>query len=474
MTLTDEVRETLRPFAGSKLVVAVSGGLDSVVLLDLLLHLRDDLGLKLVVAHADHGLRRASAKDAAFVRQLAAAHSLPFTETELGLETGSNEEARAREARYGWLEQVRKRRKADYIVTAHQADDQVETLFLHLTRGSGLQGLSGMQLVSGKILRPLLDIPRKTLSRYARKHKLKYRLDASNRNIKYARNRVRRQVVTSLQKINPQLVETVSQSMRVLSDEYSVIRLLSARELSQVSRTVKGPERSLDRKKLLKLDRAVRHLVWREALRALVKDVRGFNLQHLENLDDLLTRQTGALIHLPRGVTARRRYEEIVLRVGPTDGPPKSVTLNIPGRVRFGDVAVSATRVRSGMPETGVNTILVDAEAVGSALTIRPLRAGDRFQPAGMRGSKLVSDLLTDAKVSRDERSWVPIVVAPATRRSGRPRRLKNSVRGGDIVWVAGYRADRRFAVSNDSKMILLKVQTVAEREKRIVRIGRP
>ncbi len=269
---------------------------------------------------------------------------------------------------------------------------------------------------------------------------------------------MRRQVITSLQKINPQLVETVSQSMRVLSDEYGVIQLLAARELAQTSKPDKGPERALDRKKLLKLDRAVRHLVWREALRSLVKDVRGFNLQHLENLDDLLSRQTGTLIHLPRGVTARRTYDEIVLRVGPAAKPPKLTTLKVPGRVRFGDVTVSATRVRGAAPETGANAILVDAAAVGDDLKIRPLRAGDRFKPAGMRGSKLVSDLLTDAKVPRDERPWVPVVVAPASRRSGRPRRLKNSVRGGDIVWVAGYRADRRFAVVPGQQKILLKV----------------
>ncbi len=446
MELVDETRETLRPFAGSKLVVAVSGGLDSVALLDVLLRVRDDLRLKLVVAHADHGLRRGSAKDAAFVRQLAAAHSLPFVETNLGLKPGSNEEARAREARYGWLEQVRKRRKADFIVTAHQADDQVETLFLHLARGSGLQGLSGMQLVSGKLLRPLLDVPRKSLVRYVRREKLKYRLDPTNRNIKYARNRVRRQVITSLQKINPQLVETVSQSMRVLSDEYGVIQLLAARELEQVSAPVKGPERTLDRKKLLKLDRAVRHLVWREALRSLVKDVRGFTLRHLENLDDLLSRQTGILIHLPRGVTARRQYEEIVLRVGAAAETPKAVILPIPGQVKFGEVTVSATLVKRGTPATDDQAILVDREAIGPSLRVRPLRVGDRFKPAGMRGSKLVSDLLTDAKVPRDERPWVPIVTT--TRR--RPRT--------EIVWVAGHRADRRFAATDESQRVFLKV----------------
>lgn len=443
MELVDQVRETLRPFKGSKLVVAVSGGLDSVALLDILLKLREDLDLTLVVAHADHGLRRASLKDAEFVRNLAAAHSLPYAETQLKLKKASNVEARAREARYKWLEQVRKKRKADFIVTAHQADDQVETLFLHLARGSGLQGLSGMQLVTGKLMRPLLDVPRRTLTRYVRRHKLKYRRDATNRDVQFARNRIRRQVITSLQKINPQLVETVSQSMRVFSDEYGVIQLLAARELAQVSGRTTGTTRHLDRKKLLKLDRAVRHLVWREAIRELVGDLRGLTLRHLENLDELLSLQTGSLIHLPRGLTGRRQYDEVVLRIGPSATVPKAATLPIPGRVSFGEKTVTAAVIRKE-PETHPQAIIVDATAIGKTLRVRPPRAGDRFKPAGMRGSKLVSDLLTDAKVPRDERAWVPVVTT-----TKRPR---------SIVWVAGYRADRRFAAKDNTAKVLLKV----------------
>ena len=148
--LAEHVRDTLRPFAGSKLIVAVSGGLDSVALLELLLEVRDDLKLGVVVAHVDHGLRRSSAKDAAFVRDLAAAHSVPYAETRLDLNAGSNQEARARTARYRWLEQVRKRRNADYIVTAHQADDQVETLYLHqLAEDQSAAGRDGQPINAG-------------------------------------------------------------------------------------------------------------------------------------------------------------------------------------------------------------------------------------------------------------------------------------------------------------------------------------
>ncbi|MDP9211769.1 MAG: tRNA lysidine(34) synthetase TilS [bacterium] len=445
--LESGLRETLRPFAGRKLVVAVSGGLDSVTLLDLLIGLRDELGFKLIVAHADHGLRRGSAGDAKFVEALGAGHGLPFITTKLALKSGPNQEARAREARYRWLESVRKRRKADFIVTAHQADDQVETLFLHLARGTGLTGLTGMQVLSGRILRPLLHVPQKDLARYARRRKLRHRRDPSNRSVRFARNRVRHQVVRSLRKINPQLVETVSQSMRVFSSEYEVVRLLASRELTQVTTKTGEAERRLSRRKLLKLDRAVRHLVWREALRLLVGDLRGFALRHFEQLDDLLDRQTGGRAHLPRGVTALRQYDEVILRKGTQVAAPKHATLRVPGEVRFGDRTVSAKTITRARPEHTNRAAIVSAAAMGPRLTVRPPRTGDRFKPVGMRGSKLVSDLLTDAKVARDERPWVPVVVKPA----GRGRR-------GEIVWVAGYRADRRFVPKTGDKRIVLRL----------------
>ena len=449
MQLPDELRDVLQPYRGKKLVVAVSGGIDSVVLLDLLNELRPELGLDLVVAHADHGLRRGSAKDAEFAESLAHGLGLPFVSARLDLNPGANVEARAREARYRWLESVRQKRKADFVVTAHQADDQVETLFLHLARGTGMQGLSGMQTLSGKLLRPLLATPRSQVVRYARRRKLKFRRDPTNRNVKYARNRIRHQVIRSLQKINPQLVETVSQSMRVFSNEYEVARMLAARELAQVTVSVGGTGRKLRRAKLMKMDRGLRHLVWREALRQLAGDLRGFALRHLEQLDDLLHRQTGSCAHLPRGVTAVRQYDALVLRIGPPTEPPKRTVLTVPGEATFGDRTVSAQAATRARPESSGSAVVVDAEAVGDKLIVRPPRAGDRFKPVGMRGSKLVSDLLTDAKVPRDERPWVPVVVSPPGK--GRGRRQQ-------IVWVAGYRADQRFAPQRGGKRVVLRI----------------
>lgn len=439
--LVDQLRDTLVPYRGSRLVVAVSGGLDSVVLLDLLLQVRDELALELVVAHVDHGLRRGSAKHAKFVAKLAAGYGLPFHVTELDLPAAGNTEAVARDARYEWLEKIRIREKAAYVVTAHQADDQVETLLLHLARGSGLAGMAGMQMETGKLLRPLLEVPRKTLTRYARRRKLAYRLDPTNRNVRLARNRVRRQIITSLQKINPQLVETVTQSMRVFSDDYQVLQSLAQTELKKTTRSSGQGRLELDAARLKRLKRGLRHVVWREAVRNMLGNLTGFKLRNMENLDDLLNKQAGSRIHLPQALVVHRRSTSMMFKIDHDTALPSPGILPVPGTFKFADVVLSATD--GGGTTSSNNEIIVDAELIEKELEVRPPKSGDRFKPVGMRGSKLISDLLTDAKVPRDERPWVPVVTTKV----------------GDIVWVAGYRADRRFVAQEGHPDLRLSIK---------------
>ncbi len=425
----------LTPYRGKKLVIAVSGGLDSVALLDLLLRLREELGLRLVVAHANHGRRR-STKDAVFVEKLARGYGLDFVTTELSPETGRGAAARIGEARYRWLEQVRKRQQADHIVTAHQADDQVEALFLNLATGSDLAGLTDMQVETGYVMRPLLRIPRRRLSRYVRRRGLAYRSEATNRSVRLARKRVRHQLITSLQRINPQLVETVSQSMRVFDEEYEVLRHLAEQELDRVTERRAKKSWTFSIKRLAGLKKSVRHLVWREAIRRFHGDLHGFRLPHFENLDDLLKKKAVTRIHLPHGLVASR--DDLVIRLvyGAASEPPKPVTLPVPGRVTFGDIVVEA---RGGRAKGDVTV----AARVGNELVVRPPKARDRFKPVGLRGTKLVSDFLLEAKVPRDERPWVPVVTTPE----------------GEIVWVAGHRADRRFVPEKGERVVRLSLK---------------
>ncbi len=427
------VGENLEPYHDKRLLVAVSGGVDSVALLDMLLRLRAALNLELVVAHFDHGWRSSSAKDAEFVKKLAKDYSLPFV-SKRARPSKKRSEDEARKARYTWLEEARLRKKADYIVTAHQADDQVETLLLHLSRGSGLAGLRGMDVENGKLIRPLLPIPRREIAKYVRKHKLKYRLDPTNRSLRYARNRIRHVVIKSLQKINPQLIETVSQSMEVFSDEYLLLRHIAREAFERVAENREG-EVSLSVRRLNAESRALRHLVWREAFETLQGNLVGFHLRHVEDLDALLARAPGSQLHLPHGIVAVHEYGTVRLHRGEPIAPPSKQTLTIPGHIRFGDIEIGADR-----KEAPAESIRIDSRLIGDRLIVRSPKVGDRFKPSGMRGSKLISDLLTDQKVPRAERPFVPIITTEA----------------GDIVWVAGFRADRRFAADSTQAHVTL------------------
>ena len=425
-----KLKEILEPYRGERLVVAVSGGVDSVALLDLLDRLKDELQLTLFVAHADHGLRADSASDEQFVRKLVVGYKLPYRHARLKLPKAGNTEAAAREARYAWLEKIRQQTKAAFVVTAHHANDQVETLFLHLARGSGLTGLVGMPEVQGHVLRPLLHIPRREIEAYAKQRNLTYRTDPTNQDLSLARNRIRRQVVPSLEKINPRLVETVSQSMGVLGIEHEALRELAETELANATTDHGKDWVELDVSYLDEASTAIRYLIWRAASRQLFGHLQGWRLVNVADLENLLNLQAGRSLHLPRGLRAYRRAGSIMLKKGGPPTEPGQTTLPLPGVAVFGHQTVTATQRKADAASAGVFT--VDRSKMEGELVVRSPRRGDRFQPVGMAGSKLVSDMLAEAKVPREERPFVPVVTTSKQ----------------EVVWVAGYRGDRRFTAA--------------------------
>lgn len=194
------------------LIVAVSGGSDSVALLHLLLA---EGFSGLIVAHLDHGLRSNSGPDAKFVKQLTKQSGARFVSKKLNVAKFAkkhqlNLEDAGRQARYDFFRTLKKKFRADYIVTAHHADDQVETILMNIIRGCGLDGLSGMQEIDGDLWRPLLRVSKKDLMKYCRAHKLSFVEDSTNDDLQYRRNFLRKKVIPSLMKLNPQLQKTMT------------------------------------------------------------------------------------------------------------------------------------------------------------------------------------------------------------------------------------------------------------------------
>jgi len=230
----DQLRKHIAPPA--KLLVAVSGGVDSVVLA----HLIKSLQYPLVIGHVDHRIRAGSHRDAAFVRRLAARWHIPFRLSRIHVPSrarasGMGLEEAAREARYAALRKIAESEGCNAVLTAHSADDQAETVLMHFLRGTGLTGLAGMapaRQLSGKcrLIRPLLDVPRKEIENYGRKHGLAYRNDSSNRNRKFFRNRIRLDVIPELESIVPGLRERLVQ----MADVFRAEEDFSARQMTRI------------------------------------------------------------------------------------------------------------------------------------------------------------------------------------------------------------------------------------------------
>lgn len=232
------VRAGVRP--ADVVVAAVSGGPDSMVLLSLLEQIYFGRERKLVVAHINHGLRKAAEEEERLVADYAKKHKLQFVSRKISLggELAGIEE-RARELRYATLQEIACAHKARWVITAHTADDQVETVIANWLRGSGVRGLGGMHLVAGNIIRPMLNIQKQKLLDYAKKHKLQYAIDESNANLQFTRNRIRHQLLPSLRKFNPQIDSQLwsnSQVWRQVDEALTELARIYLRRVGKVTK----------------------------------------------------------------------------------------------------------------------------------------------------------------------------------------------------------------------------------------------
>ncbi|HMR72589.1 MAG TPA: tRNA lysidine(34) synthetase TilS [Candidatus Saccharibacteria bacterium] len=277
-----------------KYIVAVSGGIDSVALLHML---RQHMSHEIVVAHVDHGIRPESGGDARFVEQLAQDYGLRFETTQLGLGANASE-AVARQARYEWLERVRTTHGAQSIITAHHQDDVLETIILNLMRGTGWRGLASLRSTDGRY-RPLLHIPKATLTRYAIDHQLEWREDATNHNTRYTRNYIRHMIV-------PQLSTQTRQQLLELARHQSSIRQRIEDDVAQTTADYKD-EIGLSRYQLIMTPDSVALEVLRHATNG-VEPVQLRRLLHFARIG-----RQGAILQLGNGKTALLTRQRLIV-----------------------------------------------------------------------------------------------------------------------------------------------------------------
>ena len=443
---------------GDRIVVAVSGGPDSLCLLHLLNKFSGSMSLDLVVAHMNHGMRPEADDEADLVQDLAAAFSLPFYKkkesvVKFAAEKNLSVEEAGRDLRYRFLQEVALRSAAAKIAVGHHRDDQAETVLFNLLRGAGPDGLAGMlpcrSLGKTKLIRPLLNLSRRETEAYCRENGLKPALDPTNRQTGYTRNRIRLELLPHLEeKYNPRVKEALARLSSLAAEDRRYLRDQTARALKFVSRA-QGNRMIISKDRLNILPQALRS---RAARLALERYAMGGQVEwtHVQSLLSL-AKETGADREIALPGKAKLYSARKLLVIAEKKDLPEAFIgeklLRVPGRTALpgggwieAQICSLPELSRPLSPKQGC----LDYDQLPAALAVRGRWPGARFYPQGAAGGKKLKDFFIDRKVSRHKRDSWPLVTTPQ----------------GEIIWVAGLRIAHPYRItSRTEKVMILKWQ---------------
>jgi len=455
--VSDFIRQHRLLTARQKLVVAVSGGADSVCLLHILVSLKEELKIRLHIAHLDHQLRGAeSGADAEYVADLARKLRIPATIEQREVKGYQKEkrlslEEAAREVRYRFLAEVAGAAGARRVAVGHTRDDHIETILMHLIRGAGTRGMRGLQPATewpskdGKliVIRPLLEVSHQETEGYCRRHRLDPRLDASNLSLSPLRNRIRRQLLPLLQGYNPAIAEALLRTGRIAGDDIDFLDSETAQLWGKIARQ-EGEAITLDRKRFDRLPPTLKRYLLRSGAERLLGSAKDIEMRHIEEMMALLGSPAGKRLSLPGNLSLATGYDNYILTtdlaaLSPLPELEGETKLNIPGQTRISGWRVEAAILKpKEITEKDDFTAYLDLTKTGDRLTVRARRRGDKFQPLGLGLPKKLAEFMIDARIPQNWRQHVPIVCS-----------------AGQIVWVVGWRIDERVKVTEKTRQVL-------------------
>ena len=436
---------------GDAIVIACSGGPDSLALVNLFLDLRKTYELRISVGHVDHMFRGAESKaDADFVRTFCKHNDLPFYLKTVDVPAFAKEKAlsaeeAARIVRYDFLRDLAAKLGGALIATAHHRDDQAETILLHLFRGAGSQGIAGIRPKSCGIIRPFLSVTRQEIERYCKEKNLIPRIDATNSETEYLRNKIRLELMPVLKKTyNPVMPAALCRSAELIGDEHDFINA-SAKTLWKDIVSETAGKLVINRSQLQRLHIALQRELLRLAIMKAVGDLQGMGFLHIEQLISFVRAgKTGTILELPKQFVCVCDYETVKLchKSALKQPPQRDVfqVLRVPGftPVPLLQITVQVEKINEYVKPNGFDNIVCDMDQLNGELFLRLRRPGDRFQPSGMSGFKKLKDFFIDNKVARVERDQIPIFCDQNT-----------------IFWVGGLRQNQTSQISGQSKHFL-------------------
>ncbi len=403
---------------GDTVLVAVSGGADSVCLLHLMCRLRAPWNLNLICAHVNHCLREEADDDAIFVERLCKKWEIPFVMQKIDVGKLAKEqkisvELAGREARYTFFKSI----DANLIVTAHTKNDAAETVLLHLVRGCGLSGLCGIpRKRDDGIYRPILQFSRDQIEEYLSNHQIKWREDKSNQDVTYTRNKIRNEVMPRILEMNPAFLDTAERMTTILTAE-NVFMCESAKQYNCISN--KDGVYYISLMRLMEMPIALQKRV--------ISDISE-NADEVQSILDLAKKENGKQISLSGGRIAEKDYNEIAIYV-PKTQYTNAVKLPQTGEVQFGNYRITVGNDGLSLPD--------------KEYWIRTRRNGDCFSPEGVRGHKKIKDFFNEKKIPRRLRDEIPLIT-----------------HNDKIAAVADWRRDNSF-LPIDQKIIRIKVEPI-------------
>lgn len=413
------------------LLLAVSGGLDSMVLADLCIK----SGLDIALAHCNFKLRNEeSDEDEDFIKAFAQTNNLEVFITHFETETVATTQKQsiqmaARQLRYEWFETLKNQKGFEYILTAHHADDNLETMLINLSRGTGLDGLTGIPELNGSIVRPLLEFDREGIYNFATYHKLSWREDSSNNSTKYVRNNLRHTIIPLLKEMNPSFIESFQNTQNHLKDTQSILEDYMLEVEDKVVESIDENQMIYNVDRILSLNNPKGYLY---------QLLKGYNFTDWSQITALLEAQSGKQI---RSSTHRLIKNRSQLILTPLDEKSK-ISISIDASDTFVLLPSQSFDLKLELSEslgsTSNTVVYLDLELLQFPLRLGSWNEGDYFYPRGMKGKKKLSKYFKDEKLSLIEKENTVVL-------------YNNNA----VVWIVGMRADQRFIANEKSTKIL-------------------
>lgn len=438
---------------GDKIVIGLSGGPDSICLLNLLCEIREEFDLDLAAAHINHMIRGEEAdEDQEFCRERCLQLGVKFFYKKIDVNAyaknnGLSSESAGREIRYGFFDEVMNKLKFNKIATAHNANDQAETVLMRLMRGTGLEGLSGIQVIRDKkYIRPILFLNRDEVEKYCHDIGEKARIDKTNLERLYSRNRIRLDILPYMKEhFNKDIVDTINRMAQLIDKDNEFINKMTEKYYNNVC--IEDKEKVIIKKDGFSLESSIITRIIRKSIYKVGNAKYNVEAKHIEDVIKLQKNSTSKILNLPNKVIAENVYGDIHIKRTINNGAKKSCAKCIDKNdlknitIEFGEYLIDFEVINNEKKLKFNDNSLIkyfNYDNINNEIKIRFRKDGDKIVPFGMKGSKKLKDIFIDMKVPKEQRDSIPIILFD-----------------DNISWIVGMKMSEIYRVTNDAKKIL-------------------